>query len=212
MAVSALRIDRVRDQAARFIFQKINQVLLTAVRIQHRALAALSQEDVIQCVIGILVTISGDLKDGLPFIRDNLSRSCAYDRNVLKPGKFHDIFILAGRLFQFLCDLRDDNVFIREQSTIHVRKCCKLIRQIQVCSLIQWSIQRLEQLDQRTSHILRLVLHQILTERILLTKQASILRIEAEHKSNTENVQALLCPLRQRVIILREEPVTDLTD
>ena len=119
---------------------------------------------------------------------------------------------LRKSVLQLLRYLRYHNVFIRKQPAVHIRKRFHLFREVHVGTLFYRRIKRLEKLYKLASYIPRLILQDISGKGILGPKQACILSVEAENQAYAKDVQALLCPLCERVVILRQEPVADLAD
>ena len=109
----------------------------------------------------------------------------------------------------FIGDGRDLNIFIGKQTAIHVRKCRKIFIHVRITFVFRL-IKDPEQVDQRIPHVLRLVRIQIVMEHGMTAEQTRILGIQAEDKTHTESVQALLGLLVRRVFILLVESIIEL--
>ena len=130
---------------------------------------------------------------------------------------FRPVKVFAGVAqkhgFEFLGKRGNLNIFIREQTAVHIRKRCQggvVIRQVRV-TVLWLCVQNTEQLYQGfTNAACRNVL-QIIMEHSVLAKDACILSIKAEHQANAEHIQAFQRGRIRGILVLFEQGIVQFT-
>ena len=94
-----------------------------------------------------------------------------------------------------LGDRRYLDILVGEQPAVHIGKCRK--PRIVVCqirtALLRPRVQYPKELRERSAHLMRLELRQIVMEHGMMAEDARVLRIEAEDQPHAQHIQAPQC-------------------